>query len=37
MIHDPHAQTLTTLVGETHPAFVLLARSDICAIVRRVN
>ncbi len=24
MIHDPHAQTLTAVVGVTHPAFVLL-------------
>ncbi|GAA5517977.1 hypothetical protein Lsed01_00394 [Demequina sediminis] len=24
MIHDPHAQTLTAVIGVTHPAFVLL-------------
>lgn len=24
MVHDPHAQTLTALMGVTHPAFVLL-------------
>jgi hypothetical protein len=24
MIHDPHAQTLTAIVGVSHPAFVLL-------------
>jgi hypothetical protein len=24
MIHDPHAQTLTAILGVTHPAFVLL-------------
>lgn len=24
MVHDPHAATLTTIIGVTHPAFVLL-------------
>ena len=34
MIHDPHAQTLTAVVGVTHPAFVLL---DPGEQERRVN
>ena len=34
MVHDPHAQTLTAVLGVTHPAFVLL---DPGEQERRIN